>query len=62
MDVEYKLKSGGNGVYAFVIEGLANTLDTDLNERDGIGVSDVDKLDFRVKKGTKILLMEVPMR
>ncbi len=60
---EYSLKKNGNGVYAFMIKGDATIAGISLNERDGLGISDMDK--FTVEAGSadaEILLMEVPMK
>lgn len=57
----YELNSTQNGVYAFIIEGKATIQNHLLNQRDGLGVWDIKKLDMNVHQGTKVLLMEVPM-
>jgi redox-sensitive bicupin YhaK (pirin superfamily) len=60
-NLTYKTKSKDNGVYAFVIEGNAEIQGQKLEKRDGFGLWNLDELDINVKKGAKILLMEVPM-
>lgn len=59
----YTIKSPGNGVYLFVIEGDISIADVDqtVSLRDGIGIWDIDKITFHATKGTTLLLMEVPM-
>ena len=57
----YTIKKGGNGVYAFVLEGNATINGQDLGKRDGFGVWDTSELTINSKPGTKLLLMEVPM-
>ena len=58
---KYKLHSQMNGVYVFVIEGKANINGIDLNERDGIGIWEIDSINISNSINSKILLMEVPM-
>lgn len=60
--INYELNSIQNGVYVFIIEGKAIIQNHLLNKRDGLGVWDVKTLDINVDKGTKVLLMEVPMK
>jgi len=57
----YSLKAEGNGVYAFVIKGSVTVNGQLLNERDGYGIWDIDKLEIVAEKDAEILLMEVPM-
>ena len=59
--VEYRLNNTKNGVYLFVIEGEVETAGEKLSKRDGIGISQVDKIGITTQPHTKILLMEVPM-
>ena len=59
--LDYKLKSKSNGVYAFIIEGQAKIGKQLLDKRDGFGIWNADKLNISASKGSKILLMEVPM-
>ncbi len=59
----YSLKDRTNGVYAFVIKGDITINGTALNERDGLGIWDVEQLDLVANSaGAEVLLMEVPMR
>lgn len=58
----YQLKKPGNGVYAFVIEGDVTINGKQLNRRDGLGIWNVDRLDFTANSaGAEVLLMDVPM-
>lgn len=59
--IEYCMHQEGNGAYLFVIEGEISVLDERLSKRDGIGISDTSNFSIRVTKGTKLLVMEVPM-
>jgi redox-sensitive bicupin YhaK (pirin superfamily) len=59
---EYALNDKTNGVYAFILKGDFNINDQELNERDGFGIWDVEKLSIKsLSKGAELLLMEVPM-
>jgi quercetin 2,3-dioxygenase len=58
----YQLKKKGNGVYAFVIKGDFTINNISLNERDGLGLWDLQNFDLVANsKDAEILLMEVPM-
>ncbi len=57
----YQLHSAQSGVYVFVIEGEAVVSGTELNPRDGIGISEVSQIELKAKSGSRLLIMEVPM-
>jgi redox-sensitive bicupin YhaK (pirin superfamily) len=60
---EYTLKNKNNGVYAFVIEGDFTVNGEKLNRRDGMGITETDKVALTANSDkAEILLMEVPMR
>lgn len=59
--IEYCMHQEGNGAYLFVIEGEISVIDERLSKRDGIGIWDTSNFSIRVTKGTKLLVMEVPM-
>lgn len=59
---EYQLKNPQNGVYAFVIKGDFTIGNIELNERDGLGIWDTNKILIKANSdNAEILLMEVPM-
>lgn len=60
--VDYDLKKGGNGIYAFVLEGDVTINEFVLNRRDGLGLSGVQKIKVTADSDAEILLMEVPMQ
>lgn len=60
-NISYELKIKKDGVYAFVLEGDVNINGEALNRRDGIGITDVEKLEIKAESAARILLMEVPM-
>ncbi|MDT4850714.1 hypothetical protein FQZ97_848710 [compost metagenome] len=58
----YDVKKKENGVYAFILKGDFTINGQELNERDGMGVWDVQQLDITANsEDASILLMEVPM-
>lgn len=57
----YQLKNKENGVYAFVIEGDVTINGEKLNRRDGLGVTEAEKLEIKADNDAEILLMEVPV-
>jgi redox-sensitive bicupin YhaK (pirin superfamily) len=60
--VEYSLTRKGDGIYAFILEGDFTINGEKLNRRDGIGISDTDKISIEANSDkAEILLMEVPM-
>lgn len=59
--VDYKLHQSGNGVYVFVLEGIASINGTQVSKRDGLGISEIDQLEIKADTDTKLLLVEVPM-
>ena len=59
--IEYCMHQEGNGAYLFVIEGEISVADEHLAKRDGIGIWDTKSFSIRATKGTKLLVMEVPM-
>ena len=58
----YELKDKNNGVYFFVIEGSLTVAGQTLNRRDGLGVSETDKIEIKTDSITKLLVMEMPMQ
>ncbi|HDZ03596.1 hypothetical protein LCGC14_0127780 [marine sediment metagenome] len=57
----YTVKQKGNGVYIFVLEGEFEFENQKLNKRDGLGIWDIDTINFKTNGNSKILVMEVPM-
>ncbi|MFC0878574.1 pirin family protein [Saccharicrinis sp. FJH2] len=59
--VEYELKDPSDGVYVFVLEGNVSIEGNNLSKRDGIGISETEKIKIETENGTSLLVMEVPM-
>jgi redox-sensitive bicupin YhaK (pirin superfamily) len=60
--LEYVLRRPGNGVYLFVLEGKVQVAGTELQRRDGIGVTDVERISIRALEGAAVLAIDVPMQ
>ncbi len=58
----YTLHDGGNGLYAFVLQGHVQLGGQALKKRDGLGIWETESVNLEAKAGTRILLMEVPMQ
>lgn len=61
VSTEYKLKLKGNGVYIFNLNGELEVDGQLLNNRDGFGIWDTDKMKLTAKTNSEFLIMEVPM-
>ncbi|MFT3823872.1 MAG: pirin family protein [Chitinophagaceae bacterium] len=60
--VDYQLHKEGSGVYLFVINGAFTVDGLRLDARDGVGISDIDKVSFTAQEqGATILVIEMPM-
>lgn len=57
----YNIRSVGNGVYAFIISGEVTLNGYRLEERDGLGIWNLDSLKIFADKDSEILLVDVPM-
>jgi hypothetical protein len=62
LELTYALKKSSNGVYAFLLEGDVTINNIVLNRRDGLGLTETDKLDIKANATSDLLLIEVPMR
>jgi len=60
-EITYTLKNPENGVYIFVLEGELSANHEDLKRRDGLGIWEVQQVNFRAITQSSILVMEVPM-
>ncbi|AKD03760.1 pirin family protein [Pontibacter korlensis] len=59
---EYTFYKPGNGLYAFVIDGEVEVDGEKLSKRDGMGISEVDKVSIKASGDAELLLMEIPMK
>jgi len=61
--VGYTFNQPGNGVYVFVITGQFTINQIDLDERDGLGITNTPNVSIKSNKnGSEVLIMEVPMK
>lgn len=58
---QYTIQKPGHGAYVLVIEGQAIIDDDTLEKRDAMGIWDTNSIEISVTKGTRLLLIEVPM-
>ena len=59
---EYKLKNSANGVYVMNIEGEVEIEGDQLSNRDAIGITESDSINFKAASQSELLLIEVPMQ
>lgn len=57
----YSVRKDGNGLYLFVIEGKVTLENEVLERRDGMGLNDIQSVDFQTAPDTRFLVIEVPM-
>jgi redox-sensitive bicupin YhaK (pirin superfamily) len=55
------MKSKNNGYYIFVVEGLVEIGDTNLDSRDAIGITETDEVGIKAKLNSSLIIIEVPM-
>jgi len=62
ISLEHTIQKAGNGVYAFILKGSVTINGTVLNERDGLGTWNTDKISIKANtQDAEILLMDIPM-
>jgi len=59
--VNYQIKSKGNGLYVFLIEGKIEISGETLDKRDAIGLEQIDGIEIKAVETSEVLLIEVPM-
>jgi hypothetical protein len=62
IETTYHLNKKESGVYAFVIKGDVSINGVALNERDGLGITEIETLNITADNDAEVLLMEVPMK
>ncbi|MBC7651868.1 MAG: pirin family protein [Deinococcales bacterium] len=60
-NTNYNLHNAKSGVYVFVLKGSVTINGIALEERDGLGITQSEKLAITADTNTEFLLMEVPM-
>lgn len=62
VDIDYKIKKQGNGLFAMVVEGEFTVGGQKLNHRDAIGLSEISDVNITADTdNARILLIDVPM-
>ncbi|MBD1393547.1 pirin family protein [Mucilaginibacter glaciei] len=61
LQVNYAVKTEGNGVYVFVLEGSVTVNENTLNKRDALGISDTEEFTIITNSEAQLLIIEVPM-
>lgn len=59
-NINYSFNLKGNLLYIFIIEGGLKINEQSFNRRDGIGISETNKIDMEISNESYILLMEIP--
>ena len=59
--VNYQMKSKGNGLYVFLIEGKIEIEGETLGRRDAIGLELINEIEIKAVEKSEVLLIEVPM-
>ncbi|MBX7259858.1 MAG: pirin family protein [Candidatus Hydrogenedentes bacterium] len=59
--MEYRLGEGNQGLYAFIIDGVAQIGEETLSSRDGIGITETEAVAVDAVTSCQFLLIEVPM-
>lgn len=60
--LNYQLHQKQNGVYAFLLSGAISIDHHTLQERDALGICDVDQFQVVASTTSELLLIEVPMQ
>jgi redox-sensitive bicupin YhaK (pirin superfamily) len=58
---QYDVKSKGNGVYVFNLNGTLQVNDQIIESRDGFGIWDIEHIQLKANTDSEFLIMEVPM-
>lgn len=59
--INYDIKTAGNGAYIFVLEGSAKINNDLLNKKDALGVYDTSSITIDIQANTRLLIIDVPM-
>jgi redox-sensitive bicupin YhaK (pirin superfamily) len=60
-EINYDIKTPGNGVYVFVLEGSLKINGHILNKRDALGVYDTSSITIGTEAKSRLLIMDIPM-
>jgi redox-sensitive bicupin YhaK (pirin superfamily) len=57
----YRSRLAGNGSYIFVISGSLEVGLSEVEARDGVGLTDFERVDIKAASDAQFLIMDVPM-
>jgi hypothetical protein len=60
-EIIYNIKTPGNGMYVFVLEGVVKINNTMVNKRDALGVYDTSSITIETEAESRLLIMDVLM-
>jgi hypothetical protein len=60
-DIAYSMNPINKALYIFNINGKINTQGIELNERDGLGLWDIDNIMLKTSMQSRFLIIEVPI-
>jgi len=60
-EFNYEIKTPGNGIYVFVIDGTLKINGSTLNKRDALGVYNTSSIIIETEAPSRLLIMDVPM-
>ena len=60
-EIKYDIKTPGNGVYIFVLEGVVKINENILNKKDALGVYNTSSISIETAAKSRLLIMDVPM-
>jgi len=59
--IDYTIKTEGNGVYVFVLDGSVKINDAVLNKKDAVGVYNTSSVKIETEAESRLLIMDIPM-
>jgi redox-sensitive bicupin YhaK (pirin superfamily) len=59
--INYNIKTPGNGAYVFVLEGVVKIDGQVVNKRDALGVYDTSSFTIDTQATTRLLIIDIPM-
>jgi redox-sensitive bicupin YhaK (pirin superfamily) len=60
-NIGYDVKTTGNGIYVFVLDGSVKINDHLLNKKDALGVVDTSSITIDTQANSRLLILDVPM-
>lgn len=59
--ITYDVNTEGNGLFVFVVEGTVQIANSELSNRDTVGITETDVVYLEAKEATYLIVIEVPM-